>query len=295
MNPVLYLVPVPIGDGVSAVELAPRIVQVVSSLRDFVVENEKTARRFMASIVPQDVIDRASFEILDEHTRPETLDSLLAPLRAGRSMAILSEAGSPCIADPGTNLVAAAARNGFASVPLPGPSSILMALMASGLGGQRFAFHGYLPPDQGGREAALRQLERRSAADGAAQLFIETPYRNDAIVTSAIQVLASETMFCAATGLSSSVERILVQPIGWWKENPVHIGKIPTVFVMAAATGHNYEEPSPRRDSPAKGGKSPRHTGDKRNAEGRHDKIDGYRKNQHKSRQNGYSDAHFGA
>jgi len=158
MSGILYLVPVPIGDGSPADELAPRVVRIVAGIRDFVVENERSARRFLSRIMPQEALDASSFGILDEHTRPEELSGLLGPLLAGRDAAIISEAGSPCVADPGAALVAAAARAGIRSVPLPGPSAILMAIMASGLGGQRFSFRGYLPPDPAGREAAPGRL-----------------------------------------------------------------------------------------------------------------------------------------
>jgi len=237
MNGILYLVPVPIGDGAPADELAPRVVTIVSGLRDFVVENERSARRFLSRIMPQAALDASTFSILDEHTRPEDVRALLAPLLAGRNAAIVSEAGSPCVADPGASLVAAAARAGIRSVPLPGPSAILMAIMASGLGGQRFAFRGYLPADPAGRESALRELETRSMREDATQIFIETPYRNDAMVRSAAAVLGNGTIFCAAIGLSGPEERVVRMDIAEWKKNAPAIGKTPTVFLLSAAAG----------------------------------------------------------
>lgn len=238
MNGSLYLVPVPIGDGDPADELAPRVLRIAAGIRDFVVENERSARRFLCRVMAQDALDASRFGVLDEHTRPEEVRALLAPLLAGRDVAILSEAGSPCVADPGAALVAEAAEAGIRVVPLPGPSSILMAVMASGLGGQRFAFAGYLPPDQAGREAALRALEADSRRQGSTQAFIETPYRNDAMVASAACALAPDTVFCAAIGLSTPEERIVRMTAAAWKAGPVHIGKKPTVFLLKAADGN---------------------------------------------------------
>jgi 16S rRNA (cytidine1402-2'-O)-methyltransferase len=238
MSGILYLVPVPIGDGDPKDELAPRVVHIVNGIRDFIVENERSARRVLSRMMPQAALDASTLTILDEHTRPEALASLLAPLIAGRNAAIVSEAGSPCVADPGAALVAAASRAGIRSVPLPGPSSILMAIMATGLGGQRFAFRGYLPPDNAGREAALRELETRSAHEGSTQVFIETPYRNDSMTQSAARVLGSDTIFCAAIGLSSAEERIVRMDAATWRKATPVIGKIPTVFLLLAAAGY---------------------------------------------------------
>ncbi len=235
MSGILYLVPVPIGDGDPRDELAPRVVTIVNGIRDFIVENERSARRVLSRMMPQEALDASTLSILDEHTRAEELPGLLAPLLAGRNAAIVSEAGSPCVADPGAALVAAASRAGIRSVPLPGPSSILVGLMATGLGGQRFAFRGYLPPDTAGRESALRELESRSAREGSTQIFIETPYRNDSMALSAAKVLRSDTIFCAAIGLSSSVERVIrMEAAAWHKATPA-IGKIPAVFLILAA------------------------------------------------------------
>ncbi len=235
MNGILYLVPVPIGDGDPRDELAPRVVRIVNDIRDFIVENERSARRVLSRMMPQAALDASTLSILDEHTKPEALAGLLAPLLAGRNAAIVSEAGSPCVADPGAALVAAASRAGIRSIPLPGPSAILMAIMATGLGGQRFTFRGYLPPDTAGRENALRELELRSAQEGSTQAYIETPYRNDSMAQSAAKVLRSDTLFCAAIGLSSPQERIVRMEAAAWRKVTPAIGKIPTVFLLLAA------------------------------------------------------------
>lgn len=246
MSGVLYLVPVPIGDGSPADELAPRVLRTVSAIRDFVVENERSARRFLSRVMPQEALDASTLRVLDEHTRQDDLAGLLEPLLAGRDAAVISEAGSPCVADPGAALVAAAAAAGIVSIPLPGPSAILMAIMASGLGGQRFSFRGYLPPDPAGREAALRELESRSARDGSTQVFIETPYRNDAMAASAAKALAGATVFCAATGLSTPGERVIRMEAAAWKKNLPAIGKTPTVFLLSAAGSPGTAPHAPR-------------------------------------------------
>lgn len=243
MSGILYLVPVPIGDGDPRDELAPRVVNIVNEIRDFIVENERSARRVLSRMMPQAALDASTLSILDEHTRQEALAGLLAPLLAGRNAAIVSEAGSPCVADPGAALVAAASRAGIRSIPLPGPSSILMAIMATGLGGQRFAFRGYLPPDTAGREAALRELEARSAQEGSTQVFIETPYRNDSMAQSAAKVLGSDTIFCAAIGLSSPEERIVRMKASDWRKATPAIGKIPAVFLLLSPAGQESTVP----------------------------------------------------
>jgi len=237
----LYLLPVPLGPGDPADELPPRTVAAVRSVRDFIVENERSARRVLSRMLGDKALDESSLAVLDEHTRPADVPSLLAPLLAGRDAAVVSEAGSPCVADPGADLVAAAAAAGVRVVPLVGPSSIVLALMASGLGAQSFAFNGYLPQDPPGREKALRFLEARSAREGSTQAFIETPYRNDAMVRSAAAVLAPDTVLCVAAGLTCPGERILRMRAAEWRKSPMAVGKVPAVFLLSAAV------PSPER------------------------------------------------
>lgn len=251
----LYLIPVPIGDGDPCQELAPRVIAIIRSLADFVVENDRSARRVLARVLDQQALDAARFFRLDEHTQPAEIPALLEPMLAGRDAGIVSEAGSPCVADPGAALVEAAWNAGITVVPLPGPSALLMAVMASGLGGQRFSFNGYLPAEPAGREAALRELEARSARDGSTQLFIETPYRNDAMIQSAARTLRPQTLLCAASGLSSADEKILRMEAGRWKAAPVHIGKVPTVFLllaMPAAGPVSRSGEAPRRTPPGR-------------------------------------------
>jgi 16S rRNA (cytidine1402-2'-O)-methyltransferase len=231
---ILYLIPVPIADGDAKRELAPQLLDILGAIGDFIVENQRTAKRFLSTVLDQESVDRARFGILDKRSAPGELDALLEPLERGRDAAIMSEAGSPCVADPGAALVELAHKRGIRVVALPGPSAILMALMASGLGGQRFAFSGYLPPDEAGRMNALRELERQSAAGGATQIFIETPYRNDAMLKSALKALQADTLFCVAYALSSPFESVETKSVSAWRNSGRCLGKEPAVFLLAA-------------------------------------------------------------
>lgn len=235
MQPALYLIPVPIAEGDPRRELSPRVLEIVASLRDFVVEDVRTARRFLAAAAGQALADEASFAALDKRSVVLDAPALLEPLRRGRGLGLMSEAGSPCVADPGALLVEAAAREGFRVAPLPGPSAVLMALMASGLGGQNFAFNGYLPAEAQARARALRELERRSAAEGSTQLFIETPYRNNAMLRGAIAALLPATMLCVAYALSSPDEDVRTMSVERWRRLAPEYGKEPAVFLLAAA------------------------------------------------------------
>lgn len=263
----LYLIPVPIGDGDPRRELAPRVLEAIGGLRHFVVENERSARRFLSRVMEGPDLDASTFSVLDEHTRAEEVSALLEPLLAGSDAGLLSEAGSPCVADPGAVLVEAAHGRGIRSVPLPGPSSLLLALMASGLGGQRFSFSGYLPPDREGRAAALRRLETRSAREGSTEIFIETPYRNAAMVEGARASLRPDTVFCAAQGLSTPEERVIRLPVSGWR-GVEPLAKVPTVFLLsatgdgrpreAASDSPRAKAPSPRAPaSPGRGRRGP--------------------------------------
>jgi 16S rRNA (cytidine1402-2'-O)-methyltransferase len=231
---ILYLIPVPIADGEAKRELAPHLLEILGTTGDFIVENQRTAKRFLATVLDQGIVDQARFGILDKRSGPEDLARLLEPLEQGKDAAIMSEAGSPCVADPGATLVELAHERGIRVVALPGPSAILMALMASGLGGQRFAFNGYLPPDEAGRMNALRELERHSANAGSTQIFIETPYRNDAMLKSALKALQADTLFCVAYALSSPFESVETKSVSAWRNSARGLGKEPAVFLLAA-------------------------------------------------------------
>ncbi|MCX7025615.1 MAG: SAM-dependent methyltransferase [Spirochaetes bacterium] len=231
----LFLVPTPITDG--AVDSIPPVVAAsIGGIRDFVVENERAARRFLSRILPNELVDASTFAILDEHTGVESVAALLLPALDGRDMALLSEAGCPCAADPGSGLVAAAHIAGIRAIPLPGPSAILLALVASGLNGQAFAFNGYLPKDTSGRVRRLQELERESASTGRTQIFIETPYRNKSAFRDMLGTLRPDTLVTVARSVGGSEESIVTRTIGEWRRAGAEIRKNPTVFCFLAAS-----------------------------------------------------------
>jgi 16S rRNA (cytidine1402-2'-O)-methyltransferase len=224
----LYLIPTTLGGAPEEV-LPASTLQRVRELRDFAVENAKSARAFLGSLpMPCSVRELRIAEI------GEDADALLAPLRAGRSLGVLSEAGCPGIADPGQALVAAAHASGFRVVPLVGPSSLLLALMASGLQGQRFAFCGYLPREREPRAARIRALERRSREAQETQMFIETPYRSDALLAALLAACAADTRLCVAVDVTLPGESIATRSVRDWRRAPPTLGRRPAVFLLLA-------------------------------------------------------------
>ncbi|MGA8004851.1 MAG: SAM-dependent methyltransferase [Burkholderiales bacterium] len=233
MRSALYAIPTPLG-GVPADALPGSALEIVRGLREFVAENAKSARTFLAAVGMPCPLRELRIEVLDQNTRIDSVPALLAPLREGRALGLLSEAGCPAIADPGAALVAAAHRDGYRVVPLIGPSSIMLALMASGLEGQRFAFWGYLPREKDAREMKLRELEHRSRADAATQIFIETPYRNDAMVSSLLRVCSPETRLCIASNLTLPQEHVRTHTVAVWRTQPPALARHPSVFMLLA-------------------------------------------------------------
>jgi 16S rRNA (cytidine1402-2'-O)-methyltransferase len=231
--PILYAVPTSLG-GAPADALPASVIEVIRRLRDFVVENPKTARAFLAALRMPCPMAQISIARLDEHTTADAVPALLAPLRSGRALGLLSEAGCPAIADPGAALVEAAHREGFRVVPLVGPSSITLALMASGLEGQRFAFCGYLPREAKERARRIREIEQRSRREHETQIFIETPYRNDAMVQALLEACAPSTRLCIASDLTMESEQIATREISAWRTSAPKLGKRPTVFLLLA-------------------------------------------------------------
>jgi 16S rRNA (cytidine1402-2'-O)-methyltransferase len=229
--PTLYAVPTPLG-GVPQAVVPPDVLKIVCGLRDFVAENAKSARAFLsaAGAKPREV----SIAELNEHSDPARVNELLQPLREGRDLGLISEAGCPAIADPGAALVEAAHAEGFRVVPLVGPSSITLALMASGLEGQRFAFCGYLPRDAAQRTRRIRELETRSRKERETEIFIETPYRNDALLSALVQTCAPQTRLCIAADLTLDSESIRTRTIGEWRRAGAAIGRRPAVFLLLA-------------------------------------------------------------
>ncbi len=232
----LFLIPVTLAEGTLPEDvLAPMVVQRVRGIVDFVAENARTARRFLAACGHPGPIASLGIAILDEHTRASDIPALLAPLREGRPLGLMSEAGAPAVADPGALLVAAAHAEGLRVVPLPGPSSILLALMASGLDGQRFRFAGYLPVPGPERATAIRDLETRSAAASETQVFIETPYRNDALLADLLRHCRPDTRLAVAVDLTSESEEIRSESIAAWRRAAKGPGKRPAIFLLLAA------------------------------------------------------------
>jgi 16S rRNA (cytidine1402-2'-O)-methyltransferase len=226
MPGILYAIPTPLGGPAAAVLPAPALEK-VRGLRHFVVENAKSARAFLKDVgMPVPLPDLVIEEIGGEHA------AQLRALRAGTSIGLLSEAGCPAIADPGAGLVDAAQRAGVRVVPLVGPSSVVLALMASGLEGQRFAFCGYLPRESAARERRIRELEARSRREHETQIFIETPYRNDVLLAALLATCAPETRLCVAADLTLPSEDVRTRPVSGWRAAKVTIGRRPAVFLL---------------------------------------------------------------
>jgi 16S rRNA (cytidine1402-2'-O)-methyltransferase len=229
----LYLIPVPLGPTAPQESLPANVLAAVRPLTHFVVEQAKTARAFLKAAGTDLPLQELNIEELNEHTKANELDRLLAPLRAGHDIGLLSEAGCPAVADPGANLVALAQTENIRIVPLIGPSSLLLALMASGLNGQRFAFQGYLPAKEMERTKALRDLESESKKRQQTQIFIETPYRNRPMFDAILQACQPSTRLTVATNLTLPGESILTRTIAAWKkQTPPEIERRPTVFLL---------------------------------------------------------------
>lgn len=241
----LYLVPNTLGlldpANIAAV-LPPNVQQIIATLPHFIAENAKSARAFLKALNTSAPLARPLQEIsmseLNVNTKEQQLISLLAPLQQGLDVGLISEAGVPAIADPGANLVRLAHQHHIHVVPLVGPSSILLALMASGLDGQRFAFHGYLPQDAHEREKSLHTLENESYRQRQTQIFIETPYRNVAMLKTILRICKPQTWLCTATDLTLNTEKIVSQPISIWQHVATSavdcLHKRPTVFLLLA-------------------------------------------------------------
>ncbi len=222
---ILYAIPTPLG-GAPAGALPGPALQTIRTLKDFAVENAKSARAFLSAV-------GMPLPLRDLNVQTIETASLL-PLHEGRSLGLLSEAGCPAIADPGAALVEAAHREGFRVVPLVGPSSIVLALMASGLEGQRFAFCGYLPREEPDRAKRIRELEQRSRKERETQIFIETPYRNDVLMAALLAACAPATRVCVAADLTLSSETIKTKTVSEWQRAPRGIGRRPAVFLVLA-------------------------------------------------------------
>ena len=228
----LFLIPNTLGDA-PVNEIMPGIVKnIVTELTYFIVENEKTARRFIKLICPDKKQSELVIYQLDKHDKTAYLDTYIQPLLQGKDIGLLSEAGLPAVADPGNLVVQLAHRHKAVVKPLVGPSSLMLALMASGLNGQNFCFNGYLPKDSGELKHKIKSLEKISGKEQQTQMFIETPYRNHKMLDSLLKFLSPNTRLCIATDLTLSTEFIMTLPVKEWKKQKLDLHKRPTVFLF---------------------------------------------------------------
>ncbi len=230
--PALYLIPVTLGETPVEQVLPGYNTRIITQLRYFIVENVRTARRFLKQCNKDIDIDSLTFYELNQHTDRQHISDYLKPIREGESVGVISEAGCPAVADPGADVVAIAQSEGIKVVPLVGPSSMLMSVMASGFNGQSFAFHGYLPIDANERIKKLKQLETRAYAEDQTQLFIETPYRNQKLVEDILQHCRPQTRLCIAMNISCNDEYIVTKSIKAWKGKLPDMHKKPCVFLI---------------------------------------------------------------
>lgn len=235
MSATLYLIPCPISDDTAVADVTPASNQaIINSLDYFIVENTRSARRFLSKSGYARAIDDATFVELNEHTTsPTEIAKMIEPLKAGRSAGVISEAGVPAVADPGQAVVELCHKHNIRVVPLVGPSSILMAVMASGLSGQSFAFNGYLPIKEPERSKTIKRLESRARAEHQSQLFIEAPYRNVKLLEQMLKTLNPETRLCIACDITSQSEFIRTQSVAQWQKSSLpDIQKRPAIFII---------------------------------------------------------------
>lgn len=234
----LYLIPSPIGDNDPG-EVIPRpVLEKLAELDTFVVEETRTARRYLSKAGLKGRIDGLRFHELNEHTKQEEVEGYLELFEGGNDVGLISEAGLPAVADPGAQLVALAHSHGIEVVPFTGPSSLMLALMSSGLNGQSFAFCGYLPARPDERKAKLKSIERLSSSTGQTQIFIETPYRNDAMLKDILACCHDDTRVCVAAGITGPDAFIRTMTIRQWKDAGHVIGKRPCVFLLLGQQTH---------------------------------------------------------
>lgn len=229
----LYLIPVTLGDTPIEQVLPTYNHDIIVNIKHFIVEDIRSARRFLKKVDRNINIDELTFYPIGKHASPETFTSYLIPLEEGKPMGVISEAGCPAVADPGSDIVAIAQRKGLRVIPLVGPSSILMAVMASGFNGQSFAFNGYLPIDASARARKLKNLEQRIYSEHQTQLFIETPYRNAKMFEEILQTCRPQTKLCIAAGITCADEYIHTKTIQEWKKCKLpDLSKTPAIFLL---------------------------------------------------------------
>lgn len=230
----LFLIPTTLGDNEPLEVLPISIKRAIENIDYYIVENEKSARRFIKKVSPRKSQPDLEIEQLNKFTEPSAIAAFLDPCLKGYNVGVLSEAGCPGIADPGADVVRIAHEKGIRVVPLVGPSSIILALMASGLNGQNFAFNGYLPIDSAKRKTTIKQLEKLSRENNQTQIFIETPYRNDSLFAEFLRTLSKNTQLSIATDITLNTEYIATKSIREWKGISPELHKRPTIFIIQA-------------------------------------------------------------
>ncbi len=228
----LYLIPSPLSDCELSEVIPEGVLALLKRIRFYVVEEERTVRRYLSRAGLKGHIDELTFRTLNEHSTPQEVEMLLELFSDGQDVGLISEAGLPAVADPGAALVALCHRNGIEVCPMVGPSSLMLALMGSGLNGQSFAFKGYLPAKTDQRRAAIKEAEKLSGALGQSQIFIETPYRSDALLQDFISCLDPSTRLCVAVNITSESQYIKTFSAAQWRKQNLTIGKQPTVFII---------------------------------------------------------------
>ena len=229
---ILYLIPTPLGENPPLEVLPLTVKKIIEDQNHFIIENEKAARRFIKKIAPNKNQDQLILYPLNKFITQEETETYLDQCKAGISMALFSDAGCPGIADPGSEIIAKAHRLGIQVKPLVGPSSLILAMMSSGMNGQNFAFNGYLPIEQKKRRQAIIKFEKKAIKDNQAQLFIETPYRSDSLLNELLKVLLSNTLLCVGCDLSLKNEYIKTLTISQWKNEKANLNKRPCIFII---------------------------------------------------------------
>lgn len=230
----VFLIPTTLGDQDPLHVLPSSVKKIIEEIDYYIVENEKTARRFIKSICPEKQQSQLHIQLLNKHTDPGDIPVFLSPCTEGINIGVISEAGCPGIADPGADVVAIAHEKGITVVPMVGPSSIFLALMASGMNGQSFAFNGYLPIDKSERKQEIRKLEKRSSELQQSQIFIETPYRNEQLLADLSSTLKHDTQICVACDITLSTEFIRTRTAKAWRKNTESLHKRPCIFIIHA-------------------------------------------------------------
>ncbi len=232
LRPALYLIPVGLGDAPFDSVFPADNRQIITQIRHFIVENTRTARRFLKRVDRDIDINKLTFNVLDEHTPEGEVSRMINPLALGEAVGVMSEAGCPAVADPGALAVAEALDRGYEVVPLVGPSSILLGLMASGFNGQSFAFLGYLPIDRQARRERLQQMRQRIIHDRQTQIFIETPYRNNRMIAELANSLPVDFRLCVASELTTPQQSIVTRRLGQWMRATYDYDRKPTIFLL---------------------------------------------------------------